>query len=275
MRVQITYFWRHGRLADIADPRLLTEHIQRRKLHERDMRFVRLADKLAVKDHVAACLGARWLIPTLWRGIRLPPQPAWSMPFVVKSRHGCGHFRIVRDAADYRRACRLSKKWMRSTYGIWLDEWLYARIPRGLLVEPFIGDGDRLPIDYKLFVFGGRARFVQVHLDRAGNHRWLVFDMDWRRVSPASADADPQRPNSLGQMIAAAEALAQNFDFVRADFYEVDGKPLFGELTFYPGSGLERVEPAALDEIMGQYWTEARAVSVPQTRQLPTPLSAA
>ena len=93
--------------------------------------------------------------------------------------------------------------------------------------------------------------------------------MDWLRVSPASADPDPQPPATLGQMVAAAETLARDFDFVRADFYEVDGRPLFGELTFYPGSGLERVEPAALDEIMGRLWTEAGAGVVGQSRRLP------
>lgn len=268
LRVQITYVWRHGRRADLTNPQLLTEHIQHRKLHVRDMRYPPLADKLFVKDHVAACLGGHWLIPTLWRGTRLPAHPVWAMPFVVKSRHGCGHVIVVRNAADYRTARRRSRRWMRTTYGTWLDEWLYAHIPRGLLVEPFIGDGDRLPIDYKLFVFGGRVRYVQVHLDRAANHRWIVFDRDWRRVSMVTGDPDPPRPVSLAQMIAGAEAVGSDFDFVRADFYEVAGRPLFGELTFYPGSGLERVDPPALNEAMGDYWSQAKARGRPRVQGL-------
>ncbi len=259
LRVQLTYLWRHRRLAKLDAPRLLTEHIQCRKLGDRDPRFPQLADKVAVKDFVAGQLGARWVTPTLWRGSRLPAEAAWAMPFVVKSRHGCGHFQVVRDVADYRAACRRSRRWMRSRYGGWLDEWLYGEIAPGLLVEPFIGSGHDLPLDYKLFVFGGRVRYVQVHLGRATNHRWVVMDLDWRRVSLASNEPDPARPASLGQMIAAAEDLGRDFDFVRADFYEVGGRPLFGELTFYPGSGLEPVEPPALNEAMGAWWSEARA----------------
>ena len=258
LRVQIIYSWRHGRRADLATPRLLTEHVQWRKLYGRDPRHPPLADKICVKDHVAARLGAHWLVPTLWRGPVLPAHPAWSMPFVVKSRHGCGDIIVVRTPADYRTARRRSVRWMRTTYGVWLDEWLYGYIPHGLLVEPYIGDGNRLPIDYKLFVFGGRVRFVQIHLDRATDHRWIVFDMAWQRVSPATADPDPSRPATLGRMIAAAEALGEDFDFVRADFYEVAGQALFGELTFYPGSGLEPVNPPALDKAMGEYWSQAR-----------------
>lgn len=251
----------------MINPRLLTEHVQRRKLRDRDPRFPRLADKVAVKDHVGGILGQRWLVPTLWRGSRLPSVPVWPMPFVVKSRHGCGHICVVRDDADYRRARRRSRRWMRSRYGAWLDEWLYSEIALGLLVEPFLGSGPELPLDYKLFVFGGRVRYVEVHVGRATNHRWIVFDLTWQRVSPATDEADPARPRSLGNMIVAAEALGAEFDFVRVDFYEVNGHPLFGELTFYPGSGLEPLEPRELNEAMGAWWSEARARSYSEPRR--------
>ena len=54
-------------------------------------------------------------------------------------------------------------------------------------------------------------------------------------------------------MIAGAEALARDHDFLRVDFYEVDGRPLFGELTVYPGSGPAAASvPPALDRRMGE-----------------------
>jgi len=257
LRIQLTYWWRHRRLAQLGDPMLFTEWVQHRKLHDRDPRLPRLADKVAVKDVVAERLGQEWVTPTVWSGDVLPSEPVWPFPYVVKSRHGCGHVCIVRSAQDHAEAIRQSKRWMQRSYGGWLDEWLYGEIERGLLVEPFVGDGAALPIDYKIFVFGGQARFIQVHLGRGEQHRWIVFDRDWRRVSPATADPDPARPRSLSDMLRAAEALAAGFCFVRADFYEIDGRPRFGELTFYPGSGLERVEPPRLDLLMGLLWSSA------------------
>jgi hypothetical protein len=256
-RVQLTYVWRHGRFARLSAPTLLTEHIQARKLGARDPRMAPLADKVAVKAHVAALLGPEWVTPTLWRGDALPDQPVWPMPFVVKSRHGCGHIQVVRNVADYARARKKSSRWMRCSYGRWLDEWIYRDIPRGLLVEPFIGSGPHLPVDYKLFVFGGRVRCIQVHLERETRHRWIVFDRAWTRLSRLTADVDPSPPPSLAAMIAAAERLGASFDFVRADFYDAGGHPRFGELTFFPGSGLERVEPPSLDWAMGEWWTPA------------------
>lgn len=131
-------------------------------------------------------------------------------------------------------------------------------MPRGLLVEPYLGRGDVLPIDYKLFVFGGRVAFVQVHLDRATAHRWIVMHRDWTRASPPTRDPDPVRPVVLDDLIDGAERLAHRHPFLRIDCYEVAGKPLFGEVTVYPGSGLLPVVPASLDRQMGSLWLLAR-----------------
>ncbi len=260
LRIMLTYLWRHRRLPKLAAPELFSELIQQRKLFDRDERLSLLADKLRVKDHVADLLGTQWVIPTLWHGSELPMAPIWPRPFVLKSRHGCNQRAFVRTGfEDWTRIRNAAARWLRAPYGIWLDEWAYRGIPRGLLVEPFIGQADRLPIDYKLFVFGGRVAYIQVHLDREGRHRWVVLDRGWRRVSAPTADDDPPRPVSLAAMIEAAEALAQGFDFVRVDLYEVAGCPLFGEMTFYPGSGLYPFDPLALDRAMGAHWRRARS----------------
>lgn len=256
-RVRLIYGWRHRRRLRLASPRLFTEWVQHRKVHDRDPGLPMLTDKVAAKALVAERLGGDWVIPTLWHGPVLPATPLWPMPFVVKARHGCGQVAIVRTMADWRAARRRAARWM-GRYGYWLDEWAYAGVPRGLLVEPFVGDGRALPVDYKVFVFGGRAAFVQVHLDRATDHRWVVMDCDWQRVSPPTADPDPARPVTLDAMIAAAETLAGTRDFLRVDLYEVGGRPLFGELTLYPGSGLLPVVPPSLDRRMGELWSQAR-----------------
>ena len=258
-RVGLTYAWRHRRLGDFDAPTRFTELMQQRKLTDRDPRFAPLSDKVAAKLQVAARIGAEWVIPTLWHGTTLPARPPWPRPFVVKSRHGCNQRAFVRTGGeDWEAIRRKALLWVRRTYGGWLDEWLYAGIPHGVLVEPFIGTGGRLPVDYKLFVFGGRAEYIQVHLDREGAHRWIVLDRAWQRVSSASGDADPAPPFALTAMIAAAEELGRDFDFVRIDFYEVERTPLFGEMTFYPGSGLYPFDPPALDLEMGAHWLRAR-----------------
>ena len=257
LRIQLTYLWCHRRLPRLDAPELFTELVQHRKLFDRDPRLPLLADKVAVKAQVAASLGAEWVIPTWWHGEDLPARPVWPVPFVVKSRHGCNQRAFVRSADhDWRALRRRARRWMASSYGGWLDEWLYTRIPHGLLVEPFVGEGGVLPVDYKLFVFGGRVAFVQVHLDRERAHRWVVLDRDWRAM--VAGGEVPPPPATLPAMIAAAEVLGRGFACVRIDFYEVAGVPKFGEMTFYPGSGLLPIDPPELDAIMGALWRAAR-----------------
>lgn len=258
-RIYLTYWWRHGRWPALDDPRTFTELVQARKLAGADPAMVRMADKLVAKTIVTERLGADWVIPTLWQGTELPEAPAWPTPFVVKARHGCNQTAFVfDDGANWADIRRRAAGWMRSTYGYWLDEDLYASIPHGLMVEPFIGAPPVLPIDYKFYVFGGRVRYVQVHLGRGGRHRWILFDRHWQRVSSATADPDPTPPVTLGQMIMAAERLSDGRDFVRVDLYEIDGRPLFGEMTFYPGSGLDPFSPVALDAELGAHWLRAK-----------------
>jgi hypothetical protein len=61
-------------------------------------------------------------------------------------------------------------------------------------------------------------------------------------------------------MMEAAEELGRDSDFVRVDLYDADPHPLFGEFTFYPGSGLDPFEPVGLDQAFGERWLKARAL---------------
>ena len=258
-RLHLTYLWQHKRVLHLRSPRRFTEWVQHRKLHDRDPRLPTLIDKVAVKAVVANVLGPEWVIPTLWHGRVLPPSPPAPLPLVVKARQGCGHVAFVRTPAEWAVARSTAARWGDVRYGRWLDEWAYSDVPAGLLVEPYLGHGEALPVDYKLFVFAGRAAFVQVHLDRATAHRWIVMDRDWVRASPPTRDPDPVRPVTLDRLIAGAEQLARDHEFLRVDCYEVAGQPLFGEVTVYPGSGLLPVVPASLDRYMGELWRQARA----------------
>jgi TupA-like ATPgrasp len=258
-RISLTYLWRHGRLPAFNSPLRFTELVQLSKLHDRNRLMPLFADKVAAKQLVAAELGAEWIIPTLWHGRRLPRAPQWPLPLVVKSRHGCNQRVFVRSGdADWDAIGNVADKWVRTTYGSWLDEWLYSQIEPGVLVEPFVGLDGQLPVDYKFYVFGGQLAYIQVHLDRERHHRWIVLDRDWRRASSQTADSAPPKPHSFTGMIAAAEVLGRSFDFVRVDFYDIAGTPLFGEMTFYPGSGLDRFDPVGLDLTMGALWHAAR-----------------
>ena len=60
-----------------------------------------------------------------------------------------------------------------------------------------------------------------------------------------------EKPKALTQLLECARVLSTGIRFVRADFYIVEDKVLFGELTFYPQNGFEKYDPPQFDLWMG------------------------
>ena len=255
-RVGLCYWWRHGRWPELDAPQRFTEWVQWRKLNDRRHGLAQLTDKAHGKCIAKARIGAEHVIPTLFLGHVLPAVAQWPMPFIVKANHGCGQYIVVRGAADYARARAVTPLWLARPYGNMLDEWHYRSARRLLLVEPYVG-GAALPLDYKVYVFGGRAEVVQLHVGRGRRHRWTQFDRDWRPLSHGPIEAEP--PPRLGELLAAAEAMAGTEDFLRVDFYCEDGRLSFGEYCLYPGSGLDPFQPDTLDLALGERWGAARS----------------
>jgi hypothetical protein len=53
-------------------------------------------------------------------------------------------------------------------------------------------------------------------------------------------------------MIKLAKILAEGFPFVRVDFYYVNDRIIFGELTFFPLSGMGKFTPDEWDYKLGE-----------------------
>ena len=244
-------------MPDLRNPQRFTELVQCRKLADRDPRMAPLVSKVTAKTNASRLLGDDWIIPTIWTGRTLPSDPDWQYPIILKASHGCNQNIVCHTRSQYRRARERARKWTSRAYGLWLDEWAYRQVPRGYIVEPYLGDRTTLPIDYKIYVFGGTAKLVQVHVDRNRRHRWILYDRQWQQVSQFGEDGAPP-PANLARMMLAAERMASGFDFARVDFYEIDDAPKFWEVTFYPGSGLDPFDPLELDLQIGALWLAAR-----------------
>ena len=53
-------------------------------------------------------------------------------------------------------------------------------------------------------------------------------------------------------MLELGDKLAHDFSFVRVDFYDVNGRIYFGEMTFSPGSGIDPWIPKEADLSVGR-----------------------
>lgn len=113
--------------------------------------------------------------------------------------------------------------------------------------------------DYKLFCFNGKVKFFKVDFGRFVEHHANYYDTDGNLLpfGEKSFEPDPnyiiELPNNLKEMISLAERLSKNEPFLRVDFYNVEGKIYFGELTFYPASGMGKWTTEEADKEIGKY----------------------
>jgi hypothetical protein len=239
------------------------------------------ADKLAARDHVLRTLGPGYL-PELYlaagRADAIQPE-ALPRDFALKAAHASGGVVVVSDAArpgaelppspagwphaavtpdrvDWTVLRRLAGEWLGRGYHA--SEWAYRGVPRRVLAEEAIVEDGRHPLDYRVYVFNGRARLVHVDQDRFARQTRVFYTPGWEPLDielrhPRGRPVG--RPPRLADMLAAAEELARPTDFVRVDFYAPGDRLVVGELTSYPGGGEHRVEPPEADLRIGLWWS--------------------
>lgn len=262
-RVVRQYYRKYGRFPVLFPPSKYSEKITYRKLYDRRPYLTLTSDKYAVREYARGVLGED-LAPELYFRTTDPrtiPFTALPRQFVVKATHGSGWNVMVRDARTVDREALIAtcERWLRSNYARHRDEWAYENIPRQIIVEELLDDGQgRSPQDIKVLVFNQRVRIVQIDEDRFGDHRRLFFDAGWN-VLPIydfvpQIGARPERPSRLDDIIRYAEALARGTDFLRVDFYQVGDRVCFGEMTHTPGSGLSPIYPSIWDDRWGSWW---------------------
>lgn len=113
--------------------------------------------------------------------------------------------------------------------------------------------------DYKFFCFNGKVRFFKVDFGRFVEHHANYYSPEGELLEFGEQGLEPdpnypiELPNNLKEMITLAEKLSANEPFIRVDLFNVNGKIFFGELTFYPASGMGRFTPDKSDLEIGNY----------------------
>ena len=148
--------------------------------------------------------------------------------------------------------------WLKLNVYAFGREWKLWSYTREIIVEKFI-EQDPL-IDYKFMCFNGEPKFLQINNDYQGKHYVDFYDINWNKVDftynkfTQSNHTIPPPPQ-FKEMIEIAKKLSAAVPFVRVDFYNPPNKIIFGELTYFPGSGLLPLVPVEnkYDELLGSY----------------------
>ncbi len=165
--------------------------------------------------------------------------------FAIKCTHGCGYNILTKNKNQLDRedvCCKLNI-WLKQKFGKRCLELHYDKIKPRIIVEEYIENSvGLLPIDYKIYCFNGKPHLVLVCSEREKELKLDFFDLDWKKLNIGhesnQSNSELARPNCLNEMIQHAKKLATPFPFVRVDFYDNDGKPILGEMTFTPAANM-------------------------------------
>ena len=237
------FFYKNRYWPALRSPRTFNERVTAYKLKRRDALLAYTADKYLVRDYVRSRVGDRYLSKII-RNWNHPDEVEVSgieLPFILKGSHGCGFNLPIQSEGDIEEVQPSVYRWHNTNYYWYRREWAYRYLKPRFFAEEWLGKGGTPPTDYKFFVCGGRVRAVQVDLERTGRHRRALMTPDWQMldmiyVYPRPATA-PEKPERLDEMMEIAEALGEEFEFVRVDLYDLGDRVVFGELTHYPQSG--------------------------------------
>lgn len=263
----IQYRMKTGRKLNLQNPVRYTEKLQWYKLYHRDPLMAQCADKWEVRgfiekkglaDILNDCYGVYDSEDDINFDV-LPNQ------FVIKSTNGASGIgiEICKDKSqiDVPKLKKELHKWLIPQKNGGGREWVYYQYKPRLIIEKYLapGKGENSLVDYKFFCFQGEPYCLYVMNERfsEGGVRQNIMDLDYkvmpyRREKIRPIRTELKKPRNFEQMVEMAKTLSKDFPYVRVDFYDIDGRIYFGEMTFFPESGYYDFEPDEFDFMLGE-----------------------
>ena len=256
-----------GRKLNLRHPVTFQDKLNWLKLHDRNPLYTKLVDKYAVREWIAEKIGAEYLVPLYGVYDRFDEIDFNSLPdkFVLKCTHDSGSVCIVKNKREMDLpAIREKIERGLATKQFYLSrEWPYKNVkPRiiceGLLEDKIVQD----LIDYKFYCFNGEPKVVGVFSGRSSPSGAVAnfYDMDWNLLDiqdccwPKGNGKDV-KPANFEMLKNNARTLSSGIPHVRVDFYDVEGHPYFGEMTFFESGGRKLFKPFCVNELWGSWIT--------------------
>lgn len=269
--LRIQYRIKMGFWPNFKHPQRFTEKLQLYKMKYRNPVMHQCVDKYEVRKYVES-KGLGHILNELYGIYKTPDEIDFeSLPnqFVMKTTTGGGgqNVIIVKDKKAE------NPDELRETLSLWNGEnhlgalagreWAYAQCQPRIIIERLLADNSRVGSDlsdYKLMFFNGKFRSLWVDKNRYTDHHRGFWDEFLTFLPDVYSDHDtfkspPELPVTLNEMIKVGEKLSEDFPYARIDLYDVDGKIVFGEITFYPWSGYVKFTPDDFDYQLGSYFT--------------------
>lgn len=261
--LKIAYWGRMEKKLDLEHPQSFNEKLQWLKINNRKEEYSIMVDKYMVKEYVGHLIGYDYIIPNLGVWDKFEDIDFDSLPnqFVLKCTHDSGGLVICKDKSlfDIKMAREKISFCLKQNYYCLNREWPYKNVTPRIIAESYLNNEGLEDIpDYKIHCFNGIPRIILVCKNRFSTNGLTedFYSTDWthldiKRVAHPNAKETISKPEKLEEMIELAKVLSKGIPFVRIDFYEVSGRVYFGEITFFPASGMEKFIPEEIDKKLG------------------------
>lgn len=258
------YKFHMGKELNLDAPKTYTEKLQWLKLYDHRPEYTIMVDKYTVKQYVTERIGEEYVIPLLGVWERVEDIDFASLPekFVLKTTHDSGGLVICKDKSklDVQAARKKLKYFLGRTYYDYNREWPYKNVKPRIIAEAYMEDSTYQELrDYKFFTFGGEPKVLYIAQGRGKGEPTVAdfFDMDFHHlpftIDHDTAEVPPEKPKNFELMKKLASVLSEGTPQLRVDFYEVDGRVYFGEMTFFHCSGMAPFHPEEWDKIFGDW----------------------
>ncbi len=263
--LSLKYRLKFGKKMPWEKPVTFNQKLQWLKLYDRNPEYSRMVDKYEAKIYVAEKIGEEYTIPTLGIWDKFDDIDFNTLPdkFVLKCTHDCGSVILCKDKStfDIERAKKKLDYAMKKNYYYGEREWAYKSVKPRIIAEEYMEDEKTAELrDYKFFCFNGEAKMLFIATDRqtkGEETKFDFFDMEYNHLpftnGHPNAKVLPEKPLCFDEMRALAEKLSAGIPHLRVDFYEVNGKVYFGELTFSHFGGFVKFNPEEWDEKIGEW----------------------
>lgn len=269
--IQIYYFIRFKRLCNLKNPKTYNEKLQWLKLNDKNPEYMKMVDKYEVKEYVSKIIGDDYIIPTLGVWDKFDDIDFDKLPnqFVLKCTHDSEGLVIVKDKNELDIESAREKINTALKYNFYYigREWPYKNIKPRIIAEEYVEDSVYGELrDYKFFCFNGEPKAMFIATERSqGSVKFDYFDLGFNNLNIIqnykNSEKNIEKPKQFEKMIELSKVLSKDIPHVRVDFYEVNGKLYFGELTFYHFSGFMPFQPSKWDKIFGD-WIELPSLSI-------------
>lgn len=262
MYLKLIYRCRYGEKLNLDNPQKFNEKLQWLKINNRRPEYTLMVDKYEAKKYVAGIIGEEYIIPTLGVWDKFEDINFDELPeqFIIKPTHDSGGYAICKDkkSFDIKSAGKKLKRSLKTRYFYNAREWPYKNVkPRIIAEELMIDQAYPRLRDYKFFCFNGEVKVMYVTSDRDVDMRLDFFDKEFNHMpfgcGYKQSDKTIEKPEHFEKMVELAEKISQGIPHARVDFYNINGKIYFGEITFFHWSGMVPIEPVEWEYKLGSW----------------------